>query len=128
MRTILFALMILTGLMLPSKGFCEVPTPQEIAEMRRAAAQGHAKSQYNLGVMYDNGKGVRQDYTEAMKWYKLAAAQGDALAQYNLGGMYDRGIGVKQDKRQAKEWFGKACDNGYQEGCDEYRNLNEEEY
>jgi len=125
MRTILFALAILTGLMLSS---CTTPTDQNIDVLRKSAEKGDKEAQYNLGVMYDNGKGVRQDYTEAMKWYKLAAAQGDALAQYNLGGMYDRGIGVKQDKRQAKEWFGNACDNGFQAGCDAYRKLNEEGY
>jgi len=128
MRTILFVLMMLTGLMLPSKGFCEVPTPQEIAETRRFAAKGYALAQFNLGWMYYNGNGVIQDYTEAMKWYKLAAAQGDADAQYNLGVGYDNGEGVRQDKRQAKEWFGKACDNGHQAGCEEYRKLNEEGY
>tara|TARA_Y100000588_G_C13824654_1_gene740888 strand:+ start:510 stop:737 length:228 start_codon:yes stop_codon:yes gene_type:complete len=29
-----------------------------------------------LGVMYDKGKGVTQDYQEAMKWYRKAAEQG----------------------------------------------------
>ena len=42
-------------------------------------------------VMYDNGKGVPQDYAEAVKWYRLAAEQGYARAQYNLGLMYDNG-------------------------------------
>ena len=46
-------------------------------------------AQYNLGVMYDNGDGVPQDYKEAVKWYRLAAEQGDASAQYNLGLMYE---------------------------------------
>ncbi|MDA0238165.1 MAG: hypothetical protein O3B03_06590, partial [Proteobacteria bacterium] len=32
---------------------------------RRAAEQGNAKAQYNLGLMYDNGQGVPQDYQEA---------------------------------------------------------------
>ena len=43
---------------------------------RLAADQGHAKAQYNLGVMYDNGDGVPQDYAEAVSWYRLAADQG----------------------------------------------------
>jgi TPR repeat protein len=52
---------------------------------RTMAAQGDTSAQYNLGVMYDNGRGVAQDYTEAVKWYRLAAAQGHAShAQYNL--------------------------------------------
>jgi len=29
-----------------------------------------------LGEMYDQGKGVEQDYTQARRWYKLAAKQG----------------------------------------------------
>ena len=39
--------------------------------------------------------------------------------------MYIKGEGVRQDIRMAKEYFGKACDNGFQEGCDLYRKLNE---
>ena len=59
-----------------------------------------------------------------MKWYRQAAEQGLALAQYNLGLKYAKGQGVRQDKGQAKEWFGKACDNGYQDGCENYGKLN----
>ena len=33
----------------------------------------------SLSVMYGNGKGVTQDYQEALKWDRLAADQGDAL-------------------------------------------------
>ena len=47
-----------------------------MAYFKKAAAQGSAAAQYNLGAMYDNGQGVVQDYAEAMKWYKSAAAQG----------------------------------------------------
>ena len=39
--------------------------------------------------------------------------------------MYEIGQGVRQDKRAAKEWYGKACDAGFQDGCDKYRELNE---
>ena len=43
---------------------------------RLAAEQGYDIAQYNLGVMYENGQGVPQDYKEAVKWYRLAAEQG----------------------------------------------------
>ncbi len=33
----------------------------------------NVEAQYNLGLMYDNGKGVRQDYVEAAKWCRKAA-------------------------------------------------------
>ena len=44
--------------------------------------------------MYDQGKGVIQDYEEAFKLYYLSAEQGFANAQYNLGSMYAKGEGV----------------------------------
>ena len=46
-------------------------------------------AQYNLGSMYYNGRGVLQDYEEAVFWYRLSAEQGDAYAQRNLGLMYE---------------------------------------
>ena len=88
------------------------------------AEQGNAATQYNLGLMYENGQGVKQDDVEAVKWYRKAAEQGNAKAQFNLGVSYYQEEGVRQDKGQAKEWFGKACDNGYQKGCEVYGKLN----
>ena len=52
-----------------------------------------------------------------------AAERGDIKAQSRLGAMYYSGKGVRQNKPLAKEWFGKSCDNGYQVGCDAYRDL-----
>ena len=49
-----------------------------LQEWRPLAEQGYAKHKSMLGVMYDNGEGVPQDYAEAVKWYRLAAEQGDA--------------------------------------------------
>ena len=63
----------------------------------------------NLGVMYDIGQGVPQDYAEAVKWYRLAAEQNDAVAQYNLGAMYANGRGVPQDYVQAHMWSNLAA-------------------
>ena len=37
------------------------------------AEQGDARAQNNLGVMYDDGRGVPQDYAQAVKWYRLSA-------------------------------------------------------
>jgi uncharacterized protein len=77
-----------------------------------AAAQGIADAQYSLGVMYGKGRGVAQDYNEAVKWYKLAAAQADAAAQYNLGVMYGKGQGVAQDYVEAYMWLNLAAITG----------------
>jgi TPR repeat protein len=63
--------------------------------------------------MYKSGQGVKQDYAEALKWYRKADDQGHALAQSNLGRMYAEGKGGEQDFKEAVKWFQKAADQGY---------------
>ena len=81
-------------------------------KMLQAAEQGNVDAQFNLGVMYDNGRGVRQDYKQAVQWYRKAAEQGHADAQYNLGVAYKKGEGVRQDDAQAVQWYRKAAEQG----------------
>lgn len=76
------------------------------------AAKGHAKAQFNLGFMYDNGEGIPANYVEAARWYRKSAAQGNVLGQYSLGGMYYRGEGVSQNYKEAMKWFRKAAEQG----------------
>ena len=61
---------------------------------RKAAEQGYAQAQYNLGVMYAEGEGVTRDYEKVVEWWQQAADQGFADAQYNLGWLYYYGEGV----------------------------------
>jgi TPR repeat protein len=84
----------------------------EFEDILRAAEQGDVHSQFNLGWMYAEGRGVPQNYKEAIYWYAKAANQGDASAQFNLGMMYDNGEGVAQDHKQAAHWYAKAAEQG----------------
>jgi len=63
--------------------------------------------------MYQYGQGVRQDYAEAVAWFRKAADQGLADAQSNLGVMYQYGQGVPQDYAEAVKWYSKAADKGF---------------
>ena len=56
--------------------------------------------------------GSREDYPEAMRWFRMAADQGDARASYNIGVLYERGWGVAQDYSEAMRWYRKAADQG----------------
>lgn len=47
------------------------------------AEQGVATVQFSLGVMYDNGEGVPEDFVRAHMWFNLAAANGDTTAKEN---------------------------------------------
>ena len=90
--------------------------PQDYAEavkwLRKAADQGVADAQFNLGLLYLGGDGVNQNYAEAAKWCRKAAEQGDVDAQFNLGLMYLKGDGVNQNYAEAAKWFRKAADQG----------------
>ena len=86
---------------------------QDYAEIlkwyRKAAEQGYARAQHNLGMMYRDGEGVPRDYAEALKWFSKAAVQGDARAQASLGIMYTIGSGVPQDYVLALMWSNLAA-------------------
>jgi TPR repeat protein len=69
------------------------------------AEQGDPAAQSYLGFMFETGRGVPQNYTEAAMWYRRSAEQGDSLAQYSLGLLYDRGQGVPQDIVEANKWL-----------------------
>lgn len=84
-----------------------------------------AEAQCLLGALYEEGAGVPKNLTTARKLYEKSASQGNTRAQATLGVYYEHGYGgVKRNLATAKEWYGKACDNGFQAGCDEYRRLN----
>jgi hypothetical protein len=63
-------------------------------------------------MRYAEGRGVPQDYTQAIFWLRKAAEQGNANAQAALGMMYANGQGVPQDYAQALFWYRKAAEQG----------------
>lgn len=85
----------------------------DFAETKALADQGVAYAQYNLGIMYEHGQGVPQDYTEAVNWYRRAADQGLADADSNLGLLYYSGIGVRKDEIKAAKLWRKAAEQGH---------------
>ena len=95
--------------MLPPK---QRTTEEIYAEAIKEFKKSLGDSSNFIGVMYDEGKGVQQDYKEAAKWYRLAAEQGDVDAQYNLALVYDQGKGVQQDYKEAVKWFRLAAEQG----------------
>jgi TPR repeat protein len=84
-----------------------------LREWKPLAKQGNASAQFNLGIMYDIGRGVPQDDKTAVKWYKLSAKQGFFPAQTSLGVMYSNGRGVPKDYKTALNWYRLAAKQGY---------------
>jgi TPR repeat protein len=86
--------------------------PAAATAIRISAEEGNADAQYNLGVFYERGQGIPQNYTQAIYWYQKAAQQGYAAAENNLAGMYLDGRGLPRDYTQALYWYRKAADQG----------------
>lgn len=89
------------------------PWPETISDAvkawGKAADEGIAEAQFNLGLMHDRGLGVPKDKQKALGWYRKAALKGDAKALYNLGLLYQLGGGVPCDIHKAAALFEKAA-------------------
>lgn len=85
---------------------------RELSQLEKAATEGDVQAQVRLGFMFDQGRGVRQDYAVARQWYEKAANQGNSSAQFNLGVMFSQGLGVQQDPVLARQWYEKAASQG----------------
>lgn len=77
------------------------------------AQTGDPAAQRNIGHLYRNGLGARQDFAVAAQWYRRAADAGLARAQANLAMMYLRGQGVAAEPAKAARWFRAAALQGH---------------
>ncbi|MBL9138687.1 MAG: sel1 repeat family protein, partial [Verrucomicrobiales bacterium] len=79
----------------------------------KAALQGNAAAQGQLGRAYMRGLGVSADSTEAVKWFREGARNGDPWAQLFLGDAYEFGHGpLKKDQQLAVTWWTKSMMKG----------------
>ncbi len=92
--------------------FIEKDNKQAVVYYQKAADQGYATAQTNLGWCYEKGVGVSKDEKLAVAYYQKAADQGYAYAQRNLGWCYQNGVGVTKDEKLAVAYYQKAADQG----------------
>ena len=93
--------------------------PDALLWFKKAAEQGDAKGQYQLGQMYTEGKGgLKESEKDASIWYEKSAKQGYAPAQYYLAILYLTGIdGIDKDPEKAIDLLKKATAQGDQEAA-----------
>ncbi|MEN8734596.1 MAG: tetratricopeptide repeat protein, partial [Lentimonas sp.] len=79
---------------------------------RKAAEQGYAQAQYNLGMAYYYGHGVPEDYVESYMWLNLAAAQGDENAKHNKGILSKQMTReqIAEAQKLSREWSAKRSE------------------
>ena len=77
---------------------------------QKAAEQGLADAQYDLGAQYMLGEVIPQNNDTAADWYEEAAMQGHTSAQFNLGVLY---ANAKQ-YANARHWWEQAAQAGHE--------------
>ncbi|MBP6986117.1 MAG: SEL1-like repeat protein [Alphaproteobacteria bacterium] len=82
---------------------------KKMVNNRSLSTDHRAMAQYELAVIYEEGKEVVKDLSLAMKWYKASADLGYAPAQFNLAQMYERGANGKIDKALALQYYEEAA-------------------
>jgi hypothetical protein len=119
-QSLLAMLLMASSLSLRAETLAEAKAAVDAHDFKTAAtiyqnlaALGDAKAQYNLGLMYSRGDGVKQNFNEALKWYRLSAEQGFVEAQYNLGLILLRSEWVTPDYEESIKWYTKAAEQGH---------------
>ena len=78
---------------------------QAAGAFRKSAEAGNSEAQFKIGLMYEEGRGVAQDYAQAAAWYLKAAELNHTHAQFRLGKLLMEGKGVSLDRVEAYKWF-----------------------
>ena len=89
----------------------------EIARLIQGCDSNDADSCFDLGVRYDDGQGVKQDYSKATTYYEKACSMNDGDGCFISGLYYSQGKGVKQDYSKASTLYEKACNLNDGVGC-----------
>ncbi len=80
--------------------------------LRMAAAKGDKSAAFEVATRFAEGRGIKQDFKQAMTWYQRSATKGFAVAQYRLGTLYERGLGTPVDAARARIWYKRAAEQG----------------
>lgn len=72
-----------------------------------------SSAQFQIGRLYQEGDGIKQDFNKALYWYKQSAQNGSVDAQFCLGECYRLGLGTSQDYKEALKWYKKAAEQDY---------------
>ena len=84
-----------------------------LSEWIPLAEKGDQRAQNALGILYELGQGVVQNYRESLRWRRLAADQGNPGAQYSVGDAYEEGTLIIQDYTEAMRWYRLSAEQGY---------------
>ena len=90
----------------------ETSISEEVRRLKNRADSGNAEAQLILGDCYRLGKGVTQNYEEALKYYTKSAEQGNAYAQFEVGCCFYHGEGIRANRNAALEFYFNSAELG----------------
>ena len=82
---------------------------------RKAAEQGNARAQNNLGLMYATGEGVPENVINAYVWLSISAAQGGEDAKTLTNTVADR---MTREQIGEAQSLAQTCLANDYKGCD----------
>lgn len=85
--------------------------------------KGDIESQYNVGIIYSNGYGIKEDKKKALEWYEKAASQGYVEAQHEVALYFEQGRTVDKNLQKAADLYDSACSSGLEKSCRQYNKL-----
>jgi len=85
---------------------------ERFQDQLKQAEAGKLSAMYEVGRMYELGRGTQTDIQKAMLWYERASQQGQNNARAELGAIYFEGNGIKRDLGKAFKLFELAARNG----------------
>lgn len=88
---------------------------QALASYAIAAKEESPIGLYNLGLIYEEGKGYVVDYVKAKEFYQKAADHGHSQAMFRLAGLYFNGLSGSADPQKAIYWYQKAAEKNNRE-------------
>lgn len=89
----------------------------EILDLQDRCQNGDLKKCLTLGVRYQEGKGVKRNYSKALEAYAVACDSGERIGCFNIGIMYQLGLGVARNYNEAFQNYVVACESEYARAC-----------
>lgn len=77
------------------------------------AKRGDSDAQFELGVRYITGEGLKKNPKLGASWIEKAAKQKHLRAQHVMGTLYEDGVGVEKNLAKAHEWHKTAAEHGF---------------
>jgi TPR repeat protein len=83
----------------------------------------NAQACANLGIIYDQGHGVKKDAVKARELYEKGCSGGNSNGCFNVAVMREKGQGGPKDKAGAKAAYKESCDQGDDDACKRFEKM-----